>query len=304
MYSFPDLMGFPGGSDGKASACNEGDPGLIPGSGRSLENGNLLQYSCLENSWIKEPGGLQSKGSQRVDHDFAFTFLFPIWNQSVVLCPVLLLLDMHTDVSGGAALGWRFHLGALASGSWIVLLHRRNHLAGSLVSVGAIVSAHPEPQASVRVPADCWAREGTVRAWCPRKKLTPASWSYLQASPALCPSIDRARAWPVPRSWRPRQARVMLQMETQLQSIFEEVVVSGTARDPGRWLGEGVAGEQRLKKSGPRNLPPPLPCCDIEYVCKGWVILKLLSNSVSFEIHNTLCYRPSRWVLFVSPRCW
>ena len=45
-------MGFPGGSDGKESACNAGDPGLIPGLGRSPgeENGNPLQYSCLENS--------------------------------------------------------------------------------------------------------------------------------------------------------------------------------------------------------------------------------------------------------------
>ena len=43
---------FPGGSDGKESACNAGDPGLIPGLGRSLRegNGNPLQYSCLENS--------------------------------------------------------------------------------------------------------------------------------------------------------------------------------------------------------------------------------------------------------------
>ena len=40
--------GFPGGSDGKASACNVGDQGLIPGSGRSPGegNGNPLQYSC------------------------------------------------------------------------------------------------------------------------------------------------------------------------------------------------------------------------------------------------------------------
>ena len=39
---------FPGGSDGKA--CNIGDPGSIPGSGRfpGEENGNPLQYSCLE----------------------------------------------------------------------------------------------------------------------------------------------------------------------------------------------------------------------------------------------------------------
>ena len=45
------MLGFPGGSDGKASACNVGDPGSIPGSGRSSEdgNGNPLQYPCLEN---------------------------------------------------------------------------------------------------------------------------------------------------------------------------------------------------------------------------------------------------------------
>ena len=42
---------FPGGSDSKESTCNAGDPGLIPGSGRSPEegNGNTHQYSCLEN---------------------------------------------------------------------------------------------------------------------------------------------------------------------------------------------------------------------------------------------------------------
>ena len=47
-----EFLGFPGGSDAKAPACNAGDPGLIPGSGRSLGegNGNPLQYSCLENS--------------------------------------------------------------------------------------------------------------------------------------------------------------------------------------------------------------------------------------------------------------
>ena len=43
-------MGFPGGSDGKASACNEGNLSSIPRSGRSGEgNGNPLQHSCLEN---------------------------------------------------------------------------------------------------------------------------------------------------------------------------------------------------------------------------------------------------------------
>ena len=50
------VMGFPGGSDDKESACNAGDPGSIPGSGRSPGegNGNSLQYSCLENSKDRE----------------------------------------------------------------------------------------------------------------------------------------------------------------------------------------------------------------------------------------------------------
>ena len=45
------FMGFPGGSDSKESACNVEDLGLIPGLGRSLEegNGNPIQYSCLDN---------------------------------------------------------------------------------------------------------------------------------------------------------------------------------------------------------------------------------------------------------------
>ena len=49
-------MGFPGGSVGKESACIAGDFGSIPGSGRSLGegNGNPLQYSCLENPMDRE----------------------------------------------------------------------------------------------------------------------------------------------------------------------------------------------------------------------------------------------------------
>ena len=45
------FRGFPGGSEDKTSTCNSGDPGSIPGLGRSPgeRNGNPLQYSCLEN---------------------------------------------------------------------------------------------------------------------------------------------------------------------------------------------------------------------------------------------------------------
>ena len=47
----PVFLGFPGGSDGKESTCNEGDLGSIPGLGRSPggEHGNPPQRSCLEN---------------------------------------------------------------------------------------------------------------------------------------------------------------------------------------------------------------------------------------------------------------
>jgi len=57
------LGGFSGGSDGKASPTNAGDPGLIPGSGRcpGEGNGNPLQYSYLENSMERGAWwGLQS----------------------------------------------------------------------------------------------------------------------------------------------------------------------------------------------------------------------------------------------------
>ena len=52
LFNRLSRLGFPGGSEVKASAWNAGDPGAIPGSGRSPGegNGNPLQYSCLENS--------------------------------------------------------------------------------------------------------------------------------------------------------------------------------------------------------------------------------------------------------------
>ena len=57
------MLDFPGGSDGKASAYNVGDPGSIPGSGRSLGegSGNPLEYSYLL-PWTEESGRLQSMG--------------------------------------------------------------------------------------------------------------------------------------------------------------------------------------------------------------------------------------------------
>ena len=60
-----------GGLDGKESASSVGDQGLIPGFGKSLEedmatHSNILAWRI---PWTKEPGGLQSVGSQRVRHN-------------------------------------------------------------------------------------------------------------------------------------------------------------------------------------------------------------------------------------------
>ena len=71
-------MGFPGGSDGKESACNVADPVSIPGLGRSPREGNgyPLQY-CLENSmdrgaWWATDHGKDHKESQTQMKDFHF----------------------------------------------------------------------------------------------------------------------------------------------------------------------------------------------------------------------------------------
>ena len=71
IKEFVLALGFPGGSMGKESACNAGDVGSVPGSGRSPGggNGNPRQYSCWEIPWPEELGGLQSMGLQRVRHD-------------------------------------------------------------------------------------------------------------------------------------------------------------------------------------------------------------------------------------------
>ena len=67
MHSINSVWGFPGGSDGKESACNVGDLGSITGLGRPTgeRNGNPLQHSCLENPMDRGTWGLQSMGSQR-----------------------------------------------------------------------------------------------------------------------------------------------------------------------------------------------------------------------------------------------
>ena len=69
--------GFPGGSEVKESACNAGDPGSFPGSGRSPGegNGNPLQYSCLENpidggAWWATVHGIAKSQTRLSDSTF------------------------------------------------------------------------------------------------------------------------------------------------------------------------------------------------------------------------------------------
>ena len=71
---------FPGGSEFKASACNAGDLGSIPGSGRSpgKGNGNPPKYSCLENpmdggAWWATVHGVAKSWTRLSDFTFALS---------------------------------------------------------------------------------------------------------------------------------------------------------------------------------------------------------------------------------------
>ena len=83
-------MDFSGGSDGKVSAYNAGDPGLIPGSGRypGDGNGNPLQYSCLENpmdegAWRATVSGV-ARSRTRLSNFTFFCFLYGLQNKSYI----------------------------------------------------------------------------------------------------------------------------------------------------------------------------------------------------------------------------
>ena len=83
--------------------ANWGDEGSIPGSERSPGEGNSnpLQYSCLENSMDKEPGGLQSTGLQRVRHHWATHEHLKImkWQWFSILATSHRLPSSKTDIS-------------------------------------------------------------------------------------------------------------------------------------------------------------------------------------------------------------
>ena len=71
LGGFNKVRGFPCNSVGKESACNTGDLGSIPGSGRSPweGNGNSLQYSCLGNPMNRETWEATALGVTRIRHN-------------------------------------------------------------------------------------------------------------------------------------------------------------------------------------------------------------------------------------------
>ena len=95
LQDFSDtLLGFPGGSDGNKSACNEGDPSLFPGSGRSPGggDGNPLQYSCLENpmdrgAWCTAVHGITKSWTQLTKHTCMLSYeCADILPDDIIIC--------------------------------------------------------------------------------------------------------------------------------------------------------------------------------------------------------------------------
>ena len=82
-----DHLDFPGGSGSKEPACSAGDPGSIPGSGRSPGEGNSnpLQYSCLENpmdrgAWQATLHGVAKSQAQLRDFTFFLSLLLSFFH--------------------------------------------------------------------------------------------------------------------------------------------------------------------------------------------------------------------------------
>ena len=99
-------MSFPGGSDGKVSACNAEDLGSIPGLGRppGEGNGNPLQYSCLENPmdggvWWATVHGVAKSRTQLSDFTFTFKEFICQKPQLCLTCPRYCSLMERADLS-------------------------------------------------------------------------------------------------------------------------------------------------------------------------------------------------------------
>ena len=112
LYSaFLSKRDFPGGSDGKASAYNVGEPGSSPGSGRSPGegNGNPFQYSCLENpmdggAWQTTVHGVPKNWTQLSNFTFSLLSYLNVSPELPLVCsayPSEYQMDINVHFSSG-----------------------------------------------------------------------------------------------------------------------------------------------------------------------------------------------------------
>ena len=118
MLLTPVFLGFPGGSDGKESACNVGDLGLIPGLGR-VRHGNPVQYSCLENPHGQSslascsPWGQKDWATKHSTHMYIPHVVYPFIHQWMfgLFSPGLFYLIFRINTHGGTEYqSWLCHL--------------------------------------------------------------------------------------------------------------------------------------------------------------------------------------------------
>ena len=101
IYMGSHILGLSQWLSGKESACNAGDAGSILQLGRSPENGNSFQYSCLKNPMGRWAWRLQSNGLQGVGHNWAWAqgifYLVPSWLYLLKCIICSLILRYYTN---------------------------------------------------------------------------------------------------------------------------------------------------------------------------------------------------------------
>ena len=158
-------MGFAGGSEVKASACNAGDPGSIPGSGRSPGegNGNPLQYFCLGNpmdagAWWPTVHRVAKSRTQLSD----FTFLFT-WSKLlrilIAFIELWITMEENAKIKILARRKWMFEL--LRENQAFVVVHLLSHV-WLFATHGLKHGRLPCPSLSPRV----WSNSCQLSQWC------------------------------------------------------------------------------------------------------------------------------------------
>ena len=160
--------GCPSGSDCEESTCNAGDPGLIPGSGRSPGEANATYSSIL--AWRKprteEPGGLQSTGLQGVKHYWATNTFFSLWKE-----------ETKCETMGRAS--WRVY-------PWLL---RCTHTERIWSQVSGLLSGIESPRCSGRVFKSTFTLSSNSN-WFHSHPLPHTGCRLLQSCLTLCNPMD------------------------------------------------------------------------------------------------------------------